>query len=251
MKFLKKGLLMELKENERIDDLELNDLKIIQNKNWFCFGIDSVLLANFAKSIHRNSNILDLGAGNGILELLLSAKIEGAKLTGIEVQENVCNLAKRSVELNHLENTINMININIKDFKSDIKYDAVVTNPPYKANGTGLKNELDTKVIARHEVLATLEDFIKVASDNLKDKCSMYMVNRVERVADILELSRKYKLEPKELQFVHSKAKEAPVLVLVKATKNANKFLKVKEPLYIYNDDGSYTDEILKIYGKK
>lgn len=241
---------MKLEKDERIDDLELNNLKIIQNKKWFCFGIDSVILSGFAKDIRKDSNILDLGAGNGILELLFSAKIQGSTITGIEVQEDVCNLAKKNIELNQLENRIKVENINIKDFVSNIKFDAVVTNPPYKEEGTGLKNETDTKVIARHEVLATLEDFIKIASNNLKDKCSMYMINRAERVADILELSRKYKLEPKELQFVHSKVKMPPVLVLIKATKNANKFLKVREPLYIYNEDGSYTDEILKIYGK-
>ena len=241
---------MDLGENERIDDLELNNLKIIQNKKWFCFGIDSVLLSGFAKDIRKGSNILDLGAGNGILELLFSAKIPGSKITGIEVQENVYNLAKRNIELNNLENRIKIENINIKDFICETKFDAVVTNPPYKESGTGLKNTLDTKIIARHEVLATLEDFMKIASINLKDKCSMYMVNRTERIADIIELARKYKLEPKEVQFVHSKVKEPPVLVLVKATKNANRFLKIREPLYIYNEDGSYTDEVLKIYGK-
>ena len=237
-------------ENERIDDLELNDLKIIQNKNWFCFGIDSVLLSDFAKELHKNSKILDLGAGNGILELLLSAKVSNSKITGIEVQKDVCEMAVRSIKLNNLEDRVQMINVNIKDFKPDELYDAVVINPPYKPNGTGLKNQKDTKIIARHEILASLEDFIKVSSLSLKDKGAMYMVNRAERLADVLEISRKYKLEPKEIRFVHSKANLAPVLILVKTVKNGNKFLKVREPLVISNDDGDYTDEILKIYRK-
>lgn len=241
---------MELKKNERIDDLELNNLKIIQNKKWFCFGIDSVLLADFAKEIHKNSNILDLGAGNGILELLLSAKIEGIKITGIEVQKEVCNMAKRSIEMNNLADRIEMKNINIKDMDLKIKYDAVVTNPPYKENGTGLKSEEEEKLIAKHEILASLEDFIKVASNNLKDKGVMYMVNRAERLTDVLELSRKYKMEPKELRMVHSKTNLPPTLILVKMIKNANRFLKIREPLYIYEEDGSYTKEILKIYNK-
>ena len=204
---------MELNENERIDDLELNNLKIIQNKKWFCFGLDSVLLADFAKEIHRNSNILDLGAGNGILELLLSAKIEGAKITGIEVQEEVCNMAKRSIKMNNLDSRVEIKNANINDIKLNIKYDVVVTNPPYKENGTGIKNEGNEKIIARHEILASLEDFLRVSSENLKDKGALFMVNRAERLVDILELSRKYKLEPKELRLVHSKMNLPPTLV--------------------------------------
>lgn len=242
---------MELNENERIDDLELNGLKIIQNKKWFCFGIDSVLLSDFAKEIHRNSYILDLGAGNGILELLLSAKIEGSKITGIEVQEEVCKLAERNVLLNRLDNRIEIINANVNEINYKMKFDAVVTNPPYKEEGKGIQNEEDTKVIARHEKLGNLEDFIKTASSSLKDKGSMYMVNRPERLADILCLSRKYKLEPKIIRFVFSKINSLPTLILVKATKNASRFLKVERPLYIYEENGEYTEEILRIYDKE
>ena len=242
---------MYLKEDERIDDLELNNLKIIQNKKWFCFGIDSILLSDFAKEIHKKSHILDLGSGNGILELLLSAKVEFSKITGIEVQEDICEMARRSVKLNNLEDRIIIQNKNVKDVDDICLYDAVVTNPPYKPNGTGLKNETDKKIIARHEVLADLEDFIMIASKALKDKGAMYMVNRPERIVDIFEYSRKYKLEPKELRMVYSKIDSNPVLVLVKAVKNANKYLKVREALYIYNENGEYSDEILKIYNKR
>ena len=241
---------MELKADERIDDLELNGLKIIQNKKWFCFGIDSVLLSDFASDIHKGSNILDLGAGNGILELLLSAKIKDSKITGVEVQKDVYEMSIRSIILNNLQNRVKMLNMNVKDFKTDIKFDAVVSNPPYKENGTGLLNEDSSKVIARHEILAKLEDFIRVASENLKDKGSMFMVNRPERLADIFEFARKYKLEPKELRMVYSKIHSNPTLILIKATKSANKYLKIREPLYIYEERGEYTEEILKIYNK-
>lgn len=242
---------MKINEDERIDDLELKGLKIIQNKKWFCFGIDSVLLSDFSNDIHKNSSILDLGAGNGILELLLSAKIEGAKITGIEVQKKVAELAYRNIKLNKLEEKVKIRNINVKDFLEEIKYDAVVTNPPYKEAGAGLQNEEEAKVIARHEKLANLEDFIKAASINLKDKGSMYMVNRPERLTDILCLCRQYKLEPKIIRFVFSKVNSLPVLILIKATKNANRFLKIEKPLYIYGENGEYTEEILKIYNKE
>lgn len=242
---------MELKKDERIDDLEINGLKIIQNKKWFCFGIDSVLLSDFAREIHKNSLILDLGSGNGILELLLSAKVINSKIVGIEVQEEVCELAKRNIELNNLEDRIEIKNINIRDLKIDTKFDAVVTNPPYKENGTGLKNDMLTKVIARHEILANLKDFIEISSKALKDKGNLYMVNRPERLADIFEYSREYKLEPKELRLVYSKINSKPVLVLVKMTKGGNRYLKVREPLYIYKDNGEYSNEILEIYDKE
>ena len=242
---------MKLNEDERIDDLEINNLKIIQNKKYFCFGIDSVLLSDFAKEIHKGSNILDLGAGNGILEILLSAKVENSKITGVEVQEEVCKIAKRNIKLNNLEERVQIININVKDLEENIKYDAVVTNPPYKEAGTGLQNQARAKLIARHEILGSLEDFIEKGSKSLKDKGTMYMVNRPERLVDIFEISRRYDLEPKELRMVYSKINSNPVLILIKMIKGANKYLKVREPLYIYKENGEYTEEILKIYGKQ
>ncbi len=241
---------MKLNENERIDDLELNNLKIIQNKNFFCFGVDSVLLADFAKEIKNGSNILDLGAGNGILELLMSAKVSKSKITGIEVQKKIAELANKNIVFNGLQNRCKVMNINIKEFDEKNKYDAVITNPPYKEMGTGLKNEAESKIIARHEILGNLEDFINIASKALKDLGSLYMVNRPERLIDIFEYSRKYRLEPKVLRIVYSKPNSKPKLVLVKATKYANKYLKVREPLYIYNENGEYSNEIMKMYNK-
>ena len=245
---------IELKENERIDDLQLNNLKIIQNKDGFCFGIDAVLLSDFAKDIHNNSKVLDLGTGTGILGILLCAKTKLSKIYGIDVQEDVCDMASRSIRLNHLENKFEIINKNIKDLEcifEENTFDAIVSNPPYKKDNSGLKNESEAKLISRHEITASLEDFISISSKLLKSNCSLYMVHRPERLSDLFYLLRKYHLEPKKLRLVYSYFDSKPKLILVKATKNANSFLNIEEPLIIYNKDGSYTNEILKIYGKE
>lgn len=244
---------MELKEKERIDDLEYKGLKIIQKEDGFCFGIDAVLLSDFAKEIRSNSEVLDLGTGTGILSILLSAKTNLKKIYGIEIQEEVADMAKRSVELNQLGEKIEIINKSIKELNETFEknlFDAIVTNPPYKKINTGKANEKENKYIARHEVTANLEDFIKISFDLLKDKGSFYMVHRPERLAEMIYLLKKYKLEPKKIRFVHSNTEQAPKLVLIKAVKNAKEFLTVENPLFIYDKQGNYTKEILKIYHK-
>ena len=243
-----------LKDNERIDDLQLNNLKIIQNKDGFCFGIDAVLLSDFAKDIRNNSTVLDLGTGTGIIGILLCAKTKLSKIYGIDVQKDVCDMAFRSVKLNNLENKFEIINTNIKELTNtfeEASFDAIVSNPPYKKDNSGLKNESETKLISRHEITASLEDFILVSSKLLKSNGSIYMVHRPERLSDLFYLLKKYNLEPKKLRLVQSYQNSKPKLVLVKATKNAKSFLNIEEPLIIYNKDGSYTDEIFKIYSKE
>lgn len=245
---------IELKDNERIDDLQLNNLKIIQNKDGFCFGIDSVLLSDFSKEIPTGSTVLDLGTGTGILGILLCGKTKLSKIYGIDVQEEVCQMAQRSVKLNNLEDRFEIINDNIKNLNTifeNCSIDAIVSNPPYKKDNSGLKNESQTKLISRHEITASLEDFIEISSKLLKDNSSLYMVHRPERLSDLFYLLRKYKLEPKKLRMVQSYFDSKPKLVLVKATKNAKSFLNIENPLIIYNKDGTYTSEILKIYGKE
>lgn len=244
----------EILENERIDDLEFKGLKIIQNKDGFCFGIDSILLSDFAKEIKKGSKVIDLGTGTGIIGILLCMKTELSKIIGVEIQKEVYDMAKRSIKLNNLENKFEIINENIKNLENIIEtgtFDAVVTNPPYKKIGTGLTNENEKKLISRHEITANLEDFIKVSYRMLKDKGTLYMVHRPDRMVDIIELLRKYKLEPKKIKFVYPNANKDANLILLKAVKNANPFLKIEKPLYVYNQNGEYTDEILKIYGKK
>lgn len=243
-----------LKENERIDDLELENLKIIQNKNGFCFGMDSVLLSDFAKEITNNSKVIDLGTGTGILPILLSAKTKDTKFVGIEIQQEVAEMANRSVYLNNLQDRIEIINDNIKNLKNKYNtctFDAVISNPPYKKEGTGKINLQESKIISRHEITANLEDFIEISKYLLKDKGSLYLVHRPERLVDILYILRKYKLEPKKMKIISSHINDEPNLVLIKAVKNAKPFLKIEKPLYIYENDGTYTKQVLKIYQKE
>ena len=245
---------MELKENERIDDLEYKNLKIIQNEKGFCFGIDSILISDFAKKIKNNSIGADLGTGTGIIGILLCAKTNVKKIYGIEVQKDVADMAKRSTKLNNLENKFEIINSNIKDISGKLEresLDFAVSNPPYKKLETGKVNENEYKYISRHECSANLEDFINTAKYLLKDKGTLYMVHRPERLADLMELMRKYKIEPKKIRLVYSYINKDASLVLVKAVKNARPFLKIEKPLIIYDNNGEYTDEIYKIYNKE
>lgn len=244
---------MNLMKDERLDDLEYKNIKIIQNKNYFCFGIDSILLTDFAKEINDNSICIDLGTGNGILPILLSAKTKLKKIYGIEVQKSLSDLAKRNVVLNNMEQKVEIINENIKnlgDIFSKKSFDCVITNPPYKKDGTGIKNENIEKLIARHEIEGTLNDFLSISYNLLKDNGTLYMVHRTERLVDILCNLRENKLEPKKIKFVFANINDVPKLVLIKAVKNAKPFLKIDKPLYIYDENGNYTDEILKIYNK-
>ena len=224
---------MELKENERIDDLEFKNLKIIQDKDGFCFGIDSVLLSDFAKNIRNNSKVMDLGTGTGILCILLSGKTKNT--TFIEDRINILN-----------ENILNLKNI-----YNEKSFDAVVTNPPYKKINTGVVNVEDKKLISRHEITASLEDFIHIASYLLKDFGEFYMVHRPDRLVDIFSIMRKEKIEPKIIRFVYPKSNKKANMVLIKGVKLGNPFLEYEDNLIVYNEDGSYTDDILKIYNKK
>ena len=242
-----------LKENERIDDLETNNLKIIQNNEGFCFGIDSVLLSDFAKNIKNDALVMDLGTGTGIIPTLLCAKTKLKKVIGIEIQGEVCEMANRSIELNNLKNKFEIINDNILNLNKMYEkntFDVVITNPPYKKKNTGILNESNKKIISRHEVTATLEDFIKVAKEMLKDKGEFYMVHRPDRLVDIFSIMRKYKLEPKLLRFDFSEKEQPPRLILIKGVKNAKPFLKIEKNLYIYDENKNYSKEIKEIYNK-
>ena len=242
-----------LKEDERIDDLQYKGLKIIQNNKGFCFGIDSVILANFAKKIKNDSLVVDLGTGTGIIGILLCGKTSLKEITGIEIQKDVAEMAKRSIKLNKLENKFKIINEDIKEIISKKileknKYDVVITNPPYKEIGTGIINEDETKLISRHEVKANLSDFIKIASDLLNNKGEFYMVHKPERLVDIIQSLRENKLEPKEMRLVYARKNTDASLILIKAVKNGKKFLKIDEPIYIYDENGNYTKQIIEIY---
>lgn len=236
---------------ERIDDLGCNNLKIIQNPDWFCFGMDAVLLSNYC-DIKPNSTVVDLGTGTGIIPILLTGKNKISKIYGIELQSEVAEMAKRSIKLNNLEDKIEILNINLKDAERVLgnnKFDVVTSNPPYMDQETGLKNNTDNKTISRHEVECTLRDVIQTASRLLTHNGRFFLVHRPNRIVDILTILREFKLEPKNIRFVHPKAGKSPNLVLIKAIKAAKPDLKFEDPLYVYNEDGTYTGEILDIYG--
>ena len=223
-----------LKENERIDDLQYKGLKIIQNTKGFCFGIDSVILSDFAKNIKKGSKVVDLGTGTGIIGLLLCKKTELKEIVGVEIQKEVAEMANRSIKLNKLEDKFKILNTDInKIFEDKLleknKFDVVVMNPPYKEKGTGKINEVDSKIISRHEVKATLSDFIKVASNLLKDKGEIYIVHKPERMPDIIQKMRENKIEPKEIKTVYSNKKTEASLILIKGIKGANKFFIILE----------------------
>lgn len=242
---------VEIKENERIDDLQFKGLKIIQNKKGFCFGIDSILLSDFAKSIKKDAYVMDLGTGTGIISMLLCEKTQLKKIIGVEIQQEVCDMAQRSIYLNHLENKFEIINTNILHLNSLFSkesFDVIVSNPPYKKINTGVQNSEQKKNISRHEITASLEEFIHVSFDLLKDRGEIYLVHRPERLVDVLSLMRKYQLEPKEIRMVYSNQEKPPCLVLIKGVKRGKSFLKILPNLYIYDLEGNETEELQKIY---
>ncbi len=242
---------VEIKEKERIDDLQLKGLKIIQNTDGFCFGIDAVLLANFAK-VKNKAKVVDLGTGTGIIPLIIYGKSNAEKIYGVEIQEEVFEMASRSVLMNDIKDNIEIINADLKDIKEVLPtntFDVVTSNPPYMHND-GIKNPNDKKMISRHEVKCNLEDVIKAASILLKERGKFFMIHRPTRLIDIVSLGRKYRLEPKLMRFVHPKVDKAPNLLLVEFTKGGRPDLKIMDPLYVYGEDGKYTEEIIEIYSE-
>ena len=237
---------------ERIDDLQFDGLKIIQDTDGFCFGIDSVILAHFAyKYIKPNTVIADLGAGNGVLSLLLSKKVNPKKIIAFEKQAKVAEMATRSISLNKLENVITVENVDICDLKNEQylkKFDTIITNPPYKRESTGINSKNDMKQLARFESTADIDKWFEVSKYILKDTGSVYMCYRPERLSEVFDAMKKNCFEPKEIRFVHSKMDSESKLVLIRATKNGNAFLKILKPLIIYKDDGAYSEEVLEYY---
>lgn len=242
-----------IKEDEVVDDLQLKGLNLIQKKDGFKFGIDAVLLSDFA-CIKRRHKVIDLCTGTGIIPFLIYGKYEPQNIYGLEIQEDMVEMAKRSAELNSLEEKIIFLSEDLKNkefLKKLEKFDVVTVNPPYKLNSAGIINPNDKLAIARHEILCDLEDVISASRILLKDNGRLFMIHRPERLADIFTLMRKYKIEPKRVRMIHPKVGKAPNIVLVEGQRDGGAYLKWEAPLYVYDDNGKYTKEIDSIYWRK
>ena len=240
-----------LKENERIDDLQRNGYQIIQNPEKFCFGMDAVLLSGFVR-VKAGSMLLDMGTGTGIIPILLEAKTRAAHLTGLEIQGESADMARRSVALNKLEDKIAIVTGDIKEAGNIFgaaSFDVVTCNPPYMIGGHGLTNPDAPKAIARHEILCTLEDVVSQAAKVLKPGGNFFMVHRPFRLAEIMVLLHNYKLEPKRMQMVYPFADKEPNMVLIEASRGGKSRMQVEKPLIIYKETGVYMPEIYDIYG--
>lgn len=242
---------VELKENERIDDLQRNGYQIIQNPEKFCFGMDAVLLSGFAL-IKKGSRVLDLGTGTGIIPILLEAKTQAEHLTALEIQEESADMARRSVRLNGLEHKIDVVTGDIKEADRifpTASFDAVTCNPPYMVGQHGLTNPDAPKAIARHELLCTLEDVVKAAAKLLKPGGSFFMVHRPFRLAEIITVMSKYKLEPKRMQLVYPYVDREPNMVLIEGCRGGRSGMTIEKPLIVYKAPNVYMDEIYDLYG--
>lgn len=241
---------IEMKQYERVDDLHRNGYLLIQDPKRFCFGVDAVLLSGFAQ-VNEGETVLDLGTGTGVIPILLEAKTKGSHFTGLEIQPESVEMARRSVALNGLAQKITIEEGDIKNLENlyhPSSFDVITTNPPYMQKGSGIQNEFSPKAIARHELLCNLEDIAKGASKLLKTGGRFYMIHRPHRLADIIITLRNYRLEPKKIRFVHPYVQKEPNMVLIEAIRSAKPMLKVLPPLIIYCEDGTYTKEVYDIY---
>ncbi len=234
-----------------MDELQRNGYRIIQNPKRFCFGMDAVLLSGFVH-VRLGERVLDLGTGTGIIPILLEAKTEGRHFTGLEIQPESADMARRSVLLNHLETKIDIVTGDIKDASNRFgasSFDVITTNPPYMISEHGLRNDQDAKTIARHEVLCTLEDIVRESARILPPKGRFYMVHRPFRLAEIMCAMTAYGIEPKRMKLVYPYVDREPNMVLIEGLRGGKKRLTVEKPLIVYQEEGKYTDEIVDIYG--
>ena len=241
---------VEIKANERVDELGRNGYRIIQNPDRFCFGMDAVLLSGFA-NVKEGDHVLDFCTGTGIIPILMEAKTKASHFTALEIQEDSAQMAKRSVALNHLEEKINIITGDVKEadkFFEAASFQAVTCNPPYMIGEHGLINPDSPKAIARHEILCTLDDIVKQGARVLVPGGNFYMVHRPFRLVEILATFTKYKLEPKRMRLVYPYVDKEPNMVLIQATKGGKSRITVEKPLIVYERPGVYTKEIMELY---
>lgn len=240
-----------LRENERIDDLQRNGYRIIQNPVRFCFGMDAVLLSGFA-TVRDGARVLDLGTGTGIIPILLEAKTKASHLTGLEIQADSADMARRSVALNGLEKKIDIVTGDIREAGSMFdaaSFDVITCNPPYMIGQHGLKNPEDAKAIARHEISCTLKDVAAQTAKLLKPGGKLFLVHRPFRLAEIMTTLTKYKLEPKRMRLVYPFVDKEPNMVLLEASRGGRPRMTVEKPLIIFREPGVYMPEICEVYG--
>lgn len=226
-----------VKQGERLDDLQIGGLELIQNPAGFCFGVDAVFLSDFVR-VKQGETVLDLGTGNGIIPVLLSAKTEGKHFTGLEIQEETAEMARRSVAWNNLEDKVKIVTGDIKEASEIFKpvfFDVITTNPPYMPANHGLRNLDKVRAAARHEVLCTLDDILRESMRLLQDKGRFCMIHRPFRLTEIMIKMNNYKIEPKRLQFIHPYADKEPVMVMVEGVRGAKPGVKVEPPIIIYD----------------
>ena len=246
------GELLREECGERLDDLQCNGLYLIQDPDKFCFGIDAVLLSNFVK-VKKNGHVVDLCTGSGIVPILLSAKTGAKKITGIEIQSDIADMARRSVSYNKLDEKIDIVNDDISNalkYINNCSVDSVCVNPPYMKDTTAIKNPDLPMAIARHELLTDLETVINIASKLLKESGKFFMVHRPSRLSEIFASMRQNRIEPKRLRFIHPYIESKANLVLIEGAKGSGVWMDVEPPLVVYKDKNIYTDEVLKIYGR-
>lgn len=239
-----------LKAGERLDDLQIKGYEIIQSPGRFCFGMDAVLPSSYAK-IRNRELALDLGTGTGILPILLEAKNEGEHYTGLEIQEESADMARRSVSHNGLEDKIDIVTGDIKEASGIFgaaSFHVITTNPPYMIGEHGLKNEKEALYIARHEALCTLDDILRESARLLKPKGRFYMVHRPFRLPEILAKMSAYGIEPKRMRLVYPYIDKEPNMVLLEGLRGGRPRMQVEPPLIVYQKDGEYTEELMKIY---
>lgn len=244
-------MMVKLLPDERIDDLQRNGYQIIQNPGKFCFGMDAVFLSGFAR-IKPGETVLDLGTGTGIIPILLAAKSEGAHFTGLELQADSADMARRSVLLNGLNGKIDIVEGDIKEadrlFKA-ASFDVITTNPPYMTGEHGLVNPQLPKAIARHELMCTLEDVVRMSGKLLRPGGRLYMVHRPFRLAELMSILVSHRLEPKRMRLVHPFVDKEPNMVLIEARRGGKARLSVEPPLIVFERPGVYTEEVKRDYG--
>lgn len=237
-------------EGERLDDLQIKGYHIIQSPGRFCFGMDASLLSSFAE-VRKGERALDLGTGTGILPILLEAKCDGKSYTGLEIQEESADMARRSVAYNGLREKVDIVTGDIKeaaDIFGAASFEVITVNPPYMIGNHGIKGDKEALYIARHEILCTLDDILRESAKILKENGRLYMVHRPFRLPEIFVKMCAHRIEPKRMRLVYPYVDKEPNMVLIEGRKGGNPRLTAEPPLIVYEEKGRYTKEVLELY---